>query len=100
MAVKTVTSAQHQVAATERALSTNLTAPAGALALDESMTVLITALTTNAGTTYLGPTGVGTTSGYPLPPGASIAVDASELSAIFSIGTANDRLGLLGLIRG
>ena len=100
MAAKTVTSAQHQVGAAERSLATNNTVPTGALSMDEAETVLITALTTNAGTTYLGPTGVLSTNGYPLPPGASIAVDASELTALFSIGTAADRLGLLGLIRG
>ena len=100
MAIKTVSSAVHDVGAAERALSTNLTSPTGALSMDGAETVLLKAPSTNVGTVYLGPTGVLATNGFPLAPGESIAIDASELSAIFAIGTAGDDVALLALIRG
>src|SRR5688572_31773629 len=100
MAIKTVSSAVHDVGAAERSLSSNLTTPTGALSLDGVETVLLKAASTNAGTLYLGPTGVLATNGFPLAPGESIAIDASELSAIFVIGTAGDDLAILGLHRG
>lgn len=101
MATKRVTSAQHATGVgAERALSSNLTAPTGAVAFDEADTVIIKAHTANTGPVYLGPTGLSAANGYELSPGESVAIDASELSAIFSFSAAAQTLSLLGTIRG
>ena len=49
--------------------------------------VVITAKTTNTGTVYVGPSGVTTATGYPLPAGQSISYAINNLSSIYIIGT-------------
>ena len=49
--------------------------------------VVITAETTNTGTVYVGPSGVTTSTGYPLVAGQSISYAINNLSSIYIIGT-------------
>jgi hypothetical protein len=63
--------------------------------------VIITAASSNAGTIYVGATGVNTTSsgtgtGYPLAPGTGISFAVANLSDLFINGTAADWVAYAG----
>lgn len=96
MATRTFTSAFHDVAAAARALDTNLTQPAAAVVFDGAQSVVVKARSSNSGSVYIGPTGVTVLTGYELQPGASVTLDQPELGNLYSIGTAGDKLTLLG----
>ena len=49
--------------------------------------VVITAATANTGTVYVGPSGVTSSTGYPLAAGVSISYAVANLSSIYIIGT-------------
>ena len=49
--------------------------------------VVITAATANTGTVYVGPSGVTSSTGYPLAAGQSISYALANLSSIYIIGT-------------
>lgn len=98
---KTFTTGVHLVAATQRGLDTNLTQPANAPSFDGALAVTLKAASANAGVVYIGPTGVtGITDGYPLAAGASLDIVASELGNLFSIGTAGDKIAMIGAFEG
>ena len=49
--------------------------------------IVITANAANAGTVYVGPSGVTSSTGYPLAAGQSISYAVADLSSIYIIGT-------------
>jgi hypothetical protein len=75
-----------------------LTASAAALP-SQALTngVVLTALATNNGTVYVGPSGVTSSTGYPLNAGQSVAYAVTNQSAIFIIGTnTTDKVAFTG----
>lgn len=52
--------------------------------------VLVVALSTNSGTTYVGGADVTTANGFPLAPGAAVSVSTDDLGDVYVIGTASD----------
>ena len=59
--------------------------------------VVITALSTNTGTVFVGGAGVSTTSGYPLAPGQSISYGSTNSSLVFIVGqNTSDAVAVTG----
>lgn len=56
---------------------------------------MLKAASTNSGTVYLGDSSVTTSTGFPLAAGESIALDDFDLSCLYAVGTASDKLYLL-----
>lgn len=54
--------------------------------------VLVLALSTNSGTTYVGGTDVTTGVGFPLVPNAAVEVACDDLADVYVIGTASDHV--------
>lgn len=52
----------------------------------------ILALSTNAGTTYIGSKGVTAANGFPIKPGAFFTIDIRDISLLYIIGTAADKI--------
>ncbi len=64
-----------------------------------SVVLTVGALITNTSTSatlYLGPSGVTTTTGMPVAPGATVSVALSNLNTLYAIGSSALTLGYLG----
>lgn len=74
-----------------------VTASAVALAAQALVNgIVVKAKSTNAGTVYVGPSGVTTGTGYPLLAGEAISFGVTNASAVFIIGTASDVVYVAG----
>jgi len=58
--------------------------------------IVITARSTNTGTTYVGPSSVTTSNGYALLPGQSISYGVTNANAVWIVGTASDVVYVTG----
>jgi hypothetical protein len=81
-----VTSSNPAAVLTNQVAVTATAAAIGSGALSNG--VVITALSTNALTVYVGPAGVTTANGYPLLPGQSISFGVTNLNAVFCIASS------------
>jgi len=82
----TIYSAQQTVTASATALTSQ--------ALSNG--IVITAKSTNTGTTYVGPSSVTTSNGYALLPGQSISYGVTNANAVWIVGTASDVVFVTG----
>jgi hypothetical protein len=82
----TIYSAQQTVTASATALNSQ--------ALSNG--IVITARSTNTGTTYVGPSTVTTSNGYALLPGQSISYGVTNANAVWIVGTASDVVYVTG----
>lgn len=57
-----------------------------------SRSFAIAAPSGNSGTVYLGPSGVTSSTGFPLAPGSNVTIDGSGLDDLWAIGTNGDTL--------
>jgi len=74
-----------------------VTASAVALAAQALVNgIIITAATTNTGTTYVGSATVTAGNGYALIPGQSVSYGVSNTNAVYIIGTASDKVYVTG----
>lgn len=70
-----------------------VTASATALATNSAKSVCVTAFTTNTTIVYIGPSGVTTSTGFPLAPGQGTCQPLSNSNLIFVVGTVGASVG-------
>ena len=59
--------------------------------------VVIAALPGNAATIYVGNSGVTTSNGLPLPPGAAVILSVNNADLVYINGTSGDGVGFVGI---